>query len=118
MRRLLTVALTVASAAGPVTTSGCADDAGSRGATDMMVLETCAPDRRPLEVEICRCALASVKEQYSPAALERLDRRLRDDPDRVPADIQRAVLECTFAAVAPSEPRNSSTPQGTAGPGR
>lgn len=84
----------------------------------MMVLETCAPDRRPLEVEICRCALASVKEQYSPAELEQLDRRLRDDPDRVPADVQRAVLGCTFAVVAPSEPQDSSSPQGTAGSGR
>jgi hypothetical protein len=70
-------------------------------ATEAMMLETCAPTAEPLEVEVCRCAFEAVTEQYDAEELERLDRRLRDEPDQVPPEVQEAILDCTFEVLAP-----------------
>jgi len=72
-----------------------------RAATESMVLETCAPSGDPLEVEVCRCAYEAVTQNYDDAELERLDRRLRDEPDQLPADVQQAILDCTFDLLEP-----------------
>lgn len=91
--------------------AACGDEQdGGRAATEAMMLETCAPTAEPLEVEVCRCAFEAVSEQYDDDALERLDRRLRDEPDQLPPDVQEAILDCTFDVLAPPAlPTTSST---------
>jgi hypothetical protein len=80
-----------------------------RAATEAMVLETCAPGGEPLEVEICRCAFDAVVDTYDADELERLDRRLRDEPDQVPVEVQEAILDCTFEVLEPPAQPTTST---------
>ena len=99
MRRRVLAAAAVATG---LAVGACGDnDDFNRAATEAMVLETCAPSGEPLEVEVCRCAFATVTETYDDDALERLDRRLRDEPDQLPADVQEAVLDCAFEVLEP-----------------
>jgi hypothetical protein len=86
-----------------------AEEDGGRAATEAMMLETCAPTAEPLEVEVCRCAFDAISERYDDEELERLDRRLRDEPDQLPADVQEAILDCTFDVLAPPPLPTTST---------
>lgn len=78
-------------------TAGCSDPSPDAAATFEVFLETCAPGRVPLEVRVCECAFERISESLDPGDLGDLDRRLRDDPDRLPAFVSRAVLECAVA---------------------
>ena len=79
-----------------------------------MVLETCAPGGDPVETEVCECAFDAVSERFDAAALDRLDRQLRDDPDTVPAAVQEAVLECGFDRVSPPTTKPPETTSSSA----
>ena len=90
---------------------GDADDGGEE-AVRAMVLETCAPGGEtadPIERDVCLCAYETLRDRLDPGELERLDRRVRDDPENVPAELQEAVLDCAFDVVAPAEPKPSTT---------
>jgi hypothetical protein len=110
--RVPPLARAVAAVAAAVTfAAACGDDEPfGRAATEAMVLETCAPSGEPLEVEICRCAFNAVADTYDAEELERLDRRLRDEPDQVPVEVQEAILDCTFDVLEPpAQPTTSTT---------
>jgi hypothetical protein len=93
-----------------VALAACGDEEDlGRAATEAMVLETCAPSGEPLEVEICRCAFDAVVDTYDDEELERLDRRLRDEPDQVPVEVQEAILDCTFEVLEPPAQPTTST---------
>lgn len=84
-------------AAGSVLVAGCGDPAPDVSATYEVFLETCAPGRVPLEVRVCECTYDRLAETLEPGELDALDRRLRADPDRLPAVVSRAALECAAA---------------------
>jgi hypothetical protein len=116
VRRSVRVALGLVAA---LAVASCADtDDGGDGATESMVLETCAPGDVPVEEDVCRCAFDTLTDRLDADELERLDQQLRDDPETVPPDVQAAVLECGFAVVAPPTtkpptPTSTSTPTST-----
>jgi hypothetical protein len=76
---------------------GCSDPSPDSSATYEVFLETCAPGRVPLEVRVCECAYDRIVDSLDPGELDDLDRRLRDDPGRLPAAVSEAVLECAAA---------------------
>ena len=93
-----------------------ASDDGDEGATEAMVLETCAPDRDPVELDVCECAFEELRDRFDDEALERLDRELLDDPDTVPPEVQEVVLACGFERVSPpttKPPTSTSTSTST-----
>jgi hypothetical protein len=85
------------------TVAACGDtpEDGGAGATEAMVLETCAPGADPVETEVCQCAFSELQARFDAEELERLDRELLDDPDTVPPEVQEVVLACGFERVAP-----------------
>ena len=110
MRPSVLTAAVVAIGAVVLTAAGCGDDEDfGRAATEAMVLETCAPSGEPLEVEICRCAFNAVAETHDADELERLDRRLRDEPDQVPVEVQAAILDCTYEVLEPPDQPGTTT---------
>ena len=110
MRPSVRTAALAAITAVVVTAAGCADDEPfDRAATEAMVLETCAPSGEPLEVEICRCAFNAVADTHDADELERLDQRLRDEPDLVPVEVQEAILDCTYEVLEPPDQPGTTT---------
>lgn len=105
MRRWAVVVVLVLAAAGA---GACSDDpTDDAAAVQAMVLETCAPpvDGVPDESDpICRCAYEALLDELGSEELARLDEQLRHDPDALPEEAQRIVLECAFDAVAPDVP--------------
>jgi len=90
--------------------AACAEvDDGGAGATEAMVLETCAPGADPAEVAVCRCAYERLADQLDADALAELDRDARDDPETVPPLLQEAVLACLFERVAPPPTKAPAT---------
>ena len=104
-RRVLLAAALLLSAAACESSS----DDGEAGATEAMVLETCAPSRDPVELDVCECAYEALRERFDDEALERLDRELLDDPESVPPEVQEIVLACGFERVAPPTTKPSTT---------
>ena len=104
-RRVLVAAAVLLTAAACESSS----DDGDEGATEAMVLETCAPDRDPVELDVCECAFQELRDRFDDEALERLDRELRDDPDTVPPEVQEVVLACGFERVSPPTTKPPST---------
>ena len=95
MRRPVLIALRAVVGAIAVVAVGCTDPLeDDRPATEEVFLETCAPGGAPIEEEVCRCAFDRIVDDLSPAALERLDRNLRDDPGTVPSAVTEAALAC------------------------
>jgi hypothetical protein len=94
-----------------VLAAGCAGDEPPGGAVETMVLETCAPGGDPAADDVCRCAYDGLVERFGADQVARFDEALRSDPDALPADAERIILDCTFAAVAPptSAPAATST---------
>lgn len=80
--------------------AGCGDPAPDVSATFEVFLETCAPGRVQLEVRVCECAYDRIVDALDPGELDALDRRLRDDPGRLPAVVSEAVLECAAAPLS------------------
>ena len=106
MHRRVLLAAALALAAAACESSPEETDAG---ATEAMVLETCAPDRDPVELDVCDCAFRELRDRFDDEALERLDRELLDDPDAVPPEVQEVVLACGFERVSPPTTKPPST---------
>ena len=92
-----------------LTACGGSNDDGDEGATEAMVLETCAPDRDPIELDVCECAYQELRDRFDDDAIERLDRELLDDPETVPPEVQEVVLACGFERVSPPTTKPPST---------
>ena len=103
------------------TTASCGStpEDGGAGATEAMVLASCAPNGDPVETEVCECAYDELSDRFDADELERLDRELLDDPETVPAEVQEVALACGFERVSPPTTKppdvssSSSTPTTT-----
>jgi hypothetical protein len=84
----------VAAASMVLALASCAGPSPDPAATRAIFLETCAPGGVSLEVRVCECAYERIVDDLDPGELADLDRRLRDDPDRLPRVVSRAALEC------------------------
>ena len=90
-------------AAGVVTvvlllTSGCADDSGPEAFTAAVhdgMLEGCAEDdTNPDVVEVCECTYDTLADDLSFAEFERMEDRLAQGEERLPASLTDAIREC------------------------
>jgi hypothetical protein len=79
-------------------------------AVESLVLETCAPQGDPAADPVCRCAYERVVEQLGAEGVERLDQQLRSDPDSLPDDLRRIVLDCAFDQIDPTPPTTDAAP--------
>lgn len=89
-----------ASASVVLAVASCAGPSSDPAATRAIFLETCAPGGVSLEVRVCECAYERILDDLDPDELTDLDRRLRDDPDRLPPVVSRAALECAAEPLA------------------